>query len=238
MKNVLYFALIFYYSNYYGMRVPTRPARPSQAMRIAKRVNTQHTKLINTQQELIRILGRIPQSKFKPAHIEPIVKAIALQNALPRIKKHEQLIHRSIRQFLKTPGFLYTLQQFFGHAITDPNSFKGCLYELEQALEIAENETGEIVLGINQQLSCPEKVLKKEFDICTNLRLIECKNIQWPSSPAHAHHLRVQFEQQLHISLLLNAHQKQEKDFHICSKERIPNAWCQWFDDQGIRYSF
>ncbi len=239
MKLLLYLLLLpTIFSSSYGMRVSVRPARPAQAMRIANRIDRQHTKLVSTQHELIRILGKICPSKFKPRHIEPITRAIALQNAHPRLKKHEQLIHKSIARFMKTPGFLPTLQRLWGHAISDPQSFKGSLYELEQALEIAENENGEIVLGINQQLWCPEKVIKKEFDICTNWRLIECKNIEWPVAPLHAHHLRRQLEQQHKISLLRNAQANQKRDFHICSHERIPNAWCQWLEDQGISYSF
>lgn len=239
MRFLFYlFLLTSVFSSNYAMRASVRPTRPSEAMRIAKRVDHHHTKLVNTQHELIRILGKIPPSKFKPRHIEPITRAIALQNAHPRLKKHEQLIHQSIGKFLKTPGFLHTLQQLFCHAITDPNSFKGSLYELEQALEIAESENGEIVVGINQQLSCPAKILKKQFDICTNWRLIECKNIKWPTYPAHAHYLRSQFEQQQNIVLLLNAQREQELYLEVRSKERIPNSWCQWFEDHGIRYSW
>ena len=167
------------------------------------------------------MLRKVPCQKFKPDQINTLTRALSQQHLVPRIRTHELILDRAIAQFINTPGFLASLQRLCATALTDANSFKGSLYELEQALAIVESKSDETVLGLNQQLSCPKGILKKEFDICTNLRLIECKNINWPPKPAYAYPLRAQFEQQHKITQLLKAHNGTELHFHICSKERI-----------------
>lgn len=243
MKSTFYvFLFIFVLWPLCGMqasRSAVRPvAVPSQAMNLARRIAQQRSKLAHTQHDLVRILSNVRPHKFKREHVEPIVTALAHQNALPLLAANKRVIEQSIRKFINTPGFFPSLQRVFIFAATDLNNFKGSLYELEHALQIAEKNKGEQVTGINQRITCPEKVIKKEFDICTTAGFVECKNINWPSLCAHSHYLRAQFEQQHAIVKLLNAQNEHELYFKISSKERIPNSWCQWFEDQGISYSF
>lgn len=157
---------------------------------------------------------------------------------MQHLAANKHTIEQSIRKFINTPGLFPLLQRLFVFASTDLNNFKGSLFELEQALKIIEQNNGELVTGINQRVSCPENIIKKEFDICTTAGFVECKNIHWPSSCAHSHYLRSQFEQQHAIVKLLNAQNEHELYFRVSSKERIPNSWCQWFEDQGISYSW
>lgn len=225
-----------------GMRIPHKashvPARPSQAMNLAHRIVHKRNKAFRMQHDLVQTLSNISSKKFKPEHINPIITALVHLNGVPLLEENKVTFERSIRQFITVPGFFPTLQRLFAHASTDLNNFKGTLYELEHALKIAQKNKGEKILGLNQRISCPEKIIKKEFDICTTHGFVECKNINWPSNSTHAHYLRTQFEQQNKIVKLLNAANEHEFYFRVSSKERIPNAWCQWFEDQDIAFSW
>lgn len=239
MKIILTFIVLFAtYGEQLAMRAPSKPIFPSKAVRAAERVIVNRAKLAHAQYQLLRTLRKIPSHKFKPDQLNTITKALSQQHLVHRMRTHESVIDRATAQFITTPGFLVSLQRLFATAITDANSFKGSLYELQQALAIVESKSDETVLGLNQQVSCPQGKLKKEFDICTNLRLIECKNINWPPKPAYAYPLRTQFEQQNKITQLLKAQNGTELYFHICSKERIPHSWQALFDDLEIRYSW
>lgn len=225
-----------------GMRAPHRVShaavRPSQAMNLARRIVHQRNKVLRLQHDLVQTLSNITPAKFKPEHIDPIVIALVHLNGVSLLDDNKTTFEHSIRQFINIPGFFPTLQRLFAHASTDLNNFKGTLYELEQALKITQRNTGEKIIGLNQRVCCPEQIIKKEFDICTTEGFVECKNINWPSNSTHAHYLRTQFEQQNKIVKLLNAANEHELYFRVSSKERIPNAWCQWFEDHEINYSW
>lgn len=242
MKFIFPLLLIFSYSSQFCMRTTTcrarpKPTRPQHAMPLAAHIAKQRKNIIPAQHDLLHKLKNVNPCAFKPAHVGPITDALTHKNAALLIDAHKDTIARSIKHFINTPGFFPSLQRLFAHASHNAIHFQSSLYELEQALEIKESDTDERVTGINQFISCPEDIIKKEFDVHTTHGLIECKNIIWPSCPAFAHHLRAQFEQQHKIVELLNAHNEKELYFRICSKERIPNSWRQWFDDRGISYS-
>lgn len=176
MKYIFYlFLLIFSYASHFGMRAPMRPIRPHQAMRLAARIIPQRQKLIHTQHDLLAMLSNIDPKKFKPAHVEPLIKALAHHHVVAPLAANRNTLERSIKKFINTPGFFPTLQSLFVHALTDANSFKGSLFELEQALTIAEKNDREKVIGINQRVSCPDKVRIKQYDVCTTDGYIECK---------------------------------------------------------------
>ncbi len=216
---------------------PRKIAHASTAMRLAGRAISQRNKMHHTQHDLARTLSIIAPRKLKPEHIQPIIDALVHENGMPPICAHKDFLEYAIRTFAHTPGFFPTIHHLLIHAKTDHHSFKGTLHELQQALKIALS-TKEKVLGINQKVSCAENIIVKEFDICTTAGFVECKNIQWPTSPGYSHHLRTQFEQQNAIVTSLNAQREHEFYFEVRSKERIPNAWCQWFEDHGITFSW
>lgn len=242
MKYIFSLLLILSYSSQFCMRTTAQKTQPNpmrlqHAMPLAAHVAKQRTNIIPAQHDLLHKLKNVNPRTFKPAHVELITTALTHNNSAPLIVAHKDTIARSIKHFINTPGFFPSLQRLFAHASHNTIHFQSSLYEFEQALEIEESDTKERVTGINQPISCPEGIIKKEFDVHTTHGLIECKNINWPSCPSNANHLRAQFEQQHKIVELLNAYNEKELYFRICSKEKIPGSWCQWFDDRGISYS-
>jgi len=104
---------------------------------------------------------------------------------------------------------------------------RGAMYELEKALELIKKE--ETVLAFGDHLKF--ETASREFDIITNKRLIECKNINWKTiSPEELGRRKGQFGSQLKIAKGLG------KMFEVHSKCPIPDELKQWFIKKGIRF--
>ncbi|MGB8367451.1 MAG: hypothetical protein WCD44_03775, partial [Candidatus Babeliales bacterium] len=104
---------------------------------------------------------------------------------------------------------------------------RGAMYELEKALELMTKEESIIAFGDHLKF----ETTSREFDIITNKRLIECKNINWATiSIAELDKKKKIFGQQIKIAKGLN------KVFEIHSKWLIPDELKQWFIKKGIQF--
>ncbi|MGB8367611.1 MAG: hypothetical protein WCD44_04595 [Candidatus Babeliales bacterium] len=102
---------------------------------------------------------------------------------------------------------------------------RGAMYELEKALELMEKK--ETILEFGKHLKFDS--VSHEFDIITNKRLIECKNINWATlTEEKLRKMKSIFGGQKTIAKGL------DKIFEVHSKTSITESWKQWFTKKGI----
>jgi hypothetical protein len=87
---------------------------------------------------------------------------------------HEHILKKSIDLFHSTPGYFKLLNRLLKSAKSDvPAHFNGYLFELETAFAIIQNSNEKIIeFG---RIITKDRRLKREIDVITNLRWIECK---------------------------------------------------------------
>ena len=101
------------------------------------------------------------------------------------------------------------------------------MYELEKAVEMVEK--GEAIRSLGQKLIFESRC--REFDIITQTKLIECKNIDWLKVAVEdVGDMKGRFGQQASIAKGLG------KLFEVHSKQPIPQAWKSWFVQKGITF--
>ncbi len=104
---------------------------------------------------------------------------------------------------------------------------RGAMYELEKAVKLVEK--GEVVTSLGQKLIFETSV--REFDIITQFKLIECKNIDWSKIVmAEIDKMKMRFGQQAKIAKGLG------KVFEVHSNKPIPLDWKSWFIEKGIAF--
>lgn len=105
------------------------------------------------------------------------------------------------------------------------NTARGAMYELERAVELSKQ--GEIVTKLGEKITVGS--MSREFDIVTNNKLIECKNIDWTRKVGNdANKMKGIFGEQKKIA------QQIGKVFEVHSRN-IPNEWKSWFIEIGIQ---
>lgn len=106
-------------------------------------------------------------------------------------------------------------------------SIKGFVFELQRAYELVQQGIKVIGIGIKVK---GEKIIR-EFDIITQNKLIECKNINWEKlTEDRIRDLKEQFAEQLKIAKDIG------KEFEVHSKNLIPKMWKKWFEKKGIKF--
>lgn len=199
----------------------------------AKRIEkTGHS---HTKQEQIRLLAKlkhtpIPSDKRVLQPLESILSALAFRETFPHYNEKVDLIIESLQTFHKIEGFSTTFKRALA-SMQDARSFKGYMYELEKALEITKQMHPEKIIAFNGVLEIGK--YKREFDILTTWRTLECKNISWKSKQ-NKDALRTQFLHQQTLVELLNLERKKQRIYQICSKQPIPKTWKEWFEQHNI----
>lgn len=144
----------------------------------------------------------------------PVLQESGLRTA-PRLKEHPYV------------KFSECIQKYFatgdkGYLIIA----RGAMYELETAAYLHEQEN--VVVGFSLKLA-KKNGPSREFDIVTNLCLVECKNWDWKKFIGNSDKQSTFVDQQL-IANSLN------KNFKIYSRTVIPAEWKQWFKGKGIMF--
>jgi hypothetical protein len=167
-------------------------------------------------------------------HYSKLVESFNISDYDPSIGNLPAL-EKAVKLFEKTPGALtkdgpLAKALEFGKASCGPgnlNTARGAMYELEKAVELVEK--GETISSLGQKLIFEDKF--REFDIITETKLIECKNIDWLKVIGDdIGDMKGKFGQQSAIAKGLN------KLFEIHSKQPIPQDWKSWFIKKGITF--
>lgn len=102
---------------------------------------------------------------------------------------------------------------------------KGAFYELEVAAKL--ESMGEKVIEFN--IKYANDVTRREFDIVTCKKFIECKNIDWNIKDSYSENrMKTQFIDQRNIA------QKHNKEYVIFSKNQVTLYWKDWFTAKNI----
>jgi len=121
------------------------------------------------------------------------------------------------------------LARVLRHGLLDSQELstaRGALYEVETAYKIAQYEERVIYLGEKIEV---RGIGKREFDITTSTRLIECKDIDWGLKVGEeANDLGSKICQQALIA------EKSGKTFQVYSKRPLTEEWKQWFTSKKI----
>lgn len=128
------------------------------------------------------------------------------------------------------PGFSQKLSLVDANANT-PRA-KGHVYELAKAGDIEREDTHERVLCFSHTMQHPTKNKRREFDIVTTHRWIECKNIAWRNKITTQ--LAQQFLDQKEIVDRYNKEYLTNIVYEVHSCQAIPPKWRQWFAQHGI----
>lgn len=221
------------------MRAPR--LRSIKIATLAQRVQKQQNALAAQQLNIVRTWRQNPPTHLTSKQIDTLAHALSKHHGIKDLQRHESLLAMGIVNFALTPGFNILLSKLFEQANKKcPHHFKGTLYELTKALEIQRSGTGEHVEAFNQIIEekTPQQgSLRREFDIVTNKRLIECKTVNW-NTIAHTYAVRQQLLDQKQIALALQSRNKKDRMFQLCSRELIPWCWRNWLDTNGINYSW
>jgi len=103
---------------------------------------------------------------------------------------------------------------------------RGAAYELEKAYDLA--KAGEEIVEFGKKIHGTHS--RREFDIITKTKLIECKNIDWSRYIGEAaQDMKGRIGEQLKIANEI------EKPFEFHSKNKVPEVWKKWFEKKCIK---
>ena len=161
--------------------------------------------------------------------------ALAAGNAFPIIIHNKEAISAGLTHFYECTGFLHVIKELLG-SIQSASGARGRLYEIERALELKKSITDadECILSFDQEYRANN--CKREFDIITTKRAIECKAIKWSRPPYKAYLLVRQFEEQKEIIDYYNQRHHLSLQYQVSSKYLIPALWRQWFRSRNINW--
>jgi len=110
---------------------------------------------------------------------------------------------------------------------------EGFIYEIEKASALVKKQQERVdAFGLFIQF----KRCKKEIDIVTESRFLECKNTSWKLPPDGEKQLKQQFKEQCFLTKKYNEEHGTNFIYMVCSKQPIPDTWKTWFKKQCIRY--
>ncbi len=205
----------------------------TQVRQLAQAILQKGTPSIRSLQEKLSVTLK----KVRPAHYKgnPKLLHLCLQASLQKNEQHmlytfkEPLLF-SWSKFVHTPGYLPTLHKILAN-LQNQNMVKGHAFEIERAVTL--NQEGEEVLHFNRRISTG--TVRREIDLQTTNRLIECKNINWRNGRRKK--LRKQFSDQLLIANHLSLKEKTNYLFEVSSKQQISESWKRWFVQQNISFN-
>jgi hypothetical protein len=189
-----------------------------------------HTQI--AQQKLFAELKRVDIGKDKRALplLENIISALAHQEAFPVLHENANILVKATQALFKITGFSGTFKKTISSAENE-DCFKGNLFELEHALKITESQQPETILGFGVIIKYKKK--QREFDIVTDKRCIECKNISWVHKK-NDEKLKCQFLDQRKLVAAYNRTTRKASIYQVVSKQPIPATWQEWFKQQDI----
>lgn len=192
-----------------------------------------HTQL--AQQKLLAELKCIEISKDKRGLplLENIMSALAYQKTFPALHENADVLVKATQALYKISGFSDTFKKTISSAENE-GCFKGNMFELEHALKITESLYPERILGFGVIIKY--KKLQREFDIVTDQRCIECKNISWLHKK-NDEKLQCQFLEQKKLVKAYNRTTRKAAVYQVVSKQPIPETWQEWFKQQDISIS-
>jgi hypothetical protein len=144
---------------------------------------------------------------------------------ITKLQKSEEFL-KSIQPAARADHPLIKLVQNGQKNSLHLSNARGALYELEVALKL--EEKGEKVLNFGEKIKSAAISAKKEYDVVTQTKLIECKNWNWEI--IEKNEWTSKFGQKHLIA------QEHGKIFEIYSKQPIPDWWKQWFTMRNISF--
>ncbi len=167
-----------------------------------------------------------PKCSFSPATDAALVQMAPLAIA-------------AIAHLHDTPGFANRLHIVLQTLQLQTN---GELYEIEKALQIIQSPHNryacEKIEDMNPIIKLPQESTATYFDLRTQYRLIECKNLNWNDNPKEQSpgtvKLRSQFLRQQKTVFLLNQNYNTAYLYQVHSKRKVPGTWLEWFQKNGI----
>lgn len=189
-----------------------------------------HTQI--AQQKLLEQFKGIEIGKDKRALplLENIISALASQKTFPALHENADVLVKATQALFKVRGFSDTFKKTIS-STENEGCFKGHLFELEHALNITESLQPETILGFGVIIKYKKK--QREFDIVTDRRCIECKNISWVHKK-NEQKLQCQFLEQQQLVNAYNRTTRKVAVYQVVSKQPIPATWQEWFKQQDI----
>lgn len=160
-----------------------------------------------------------------------LITSLYIPSALGRI--NPSLLKQIYNILRKTRRFGIVLKKIESSPY-NCRSALGYEYEIEKAVHITESDNNEKVVEFGYRLKCPHSGKSREFDLRTNKRLIECKNIEWKK--ASVKKLKKQFLDQRDLAMHYNKTNNASIMYVVCSKNPIPERWKAWFHDNKIAF--
>ena len=160
-----------------------------------------------------------------------LITSLYIPSAFGRI--NPSLLLRASKYFHNTPGFITVLRKIKSSS-HNCHSTQGYEYEIEKAVHITKSNNNEKVSKFDHKIKCPHSKKSREFDLRTNKRLIECKNIEWKK--ASGKRLKKQFLDQRDLATHYNKTNGTNIMYVVCSKNPIPKRWKAWFHDNKIAF--
>lgn len=170
--------------------------------------------------------------------LENVIKA--LENIeLPTIGGNISQLNEAINLFEHTEGFKEVFERILlAHKKECFSTAKGACWELESALQWYNK--GEHITAIGKEL-VRDNIGKLEFDLVTDTKLIECKNIVWIDYE-NISRLDNPMQKKIHdLRTSLMRHKKlaellEKKSYVIHSKNDIPEVWKYWLKSKNIKF--
>ena len=134
--------------------------------------------------------------------------------------------------FYNTPGFITVLKKTM--ACKYHPSGKGHAYEIQTAMHINKSSNTEKILEFGYKIKCPQKKIRREFDIRTDKHFIECKYINWKK--ANVKKLKKQLRNQRYLTKLYNKINGTSMLYVVYSNNPIPKKWQQWLNNENIAF--
>jgi hypothetical protein len=228
-RSLLLLALMFAYSHT-AIAVQKKCIIKQLIKQINKKRNTNPYK---AQEELLNLLSQ--QATLPTAKLASIVTALEKQETFPFLNTHSNDIDTALRKFDSTPGFNKTLQTFLIN-IKTPNRAKGFLYEMQKGVQLTQNKD-ETIEAFAQEIYIDDESPMREFDIFTDKRWIECKDVNWPARPLNSPSMQKTQQQLVDQQRIVQQYNKTNKNaiaYEVHSKQPISAPWKQWFANNKI----
>jgi len=216
----------------------SQAALPAQKKSAIEQLVKQITKKRNTkprraQEELLELVRH--EQQLSASKLATIVTALEKEGTFPFLNQHSAVIDTALYLFDSTPGFNKTLQTFLIN-IAKPDQAKGFLYEMQKGVQISQ-KNDETMEAFAQEVCMDAASPTREFDIFTDKRWIECKDVNWPAKRLNTPATRKtqqQFLDQKRITDQFNEYNNANIAFEVHSKRPLSDPWRQWFADNKI----
>lgn len=148
------------------------------------------------------------------------------------------LLEKADKYLGYTPGYDKVIRDITRTYMTNTSFLKGFLFELEKTIALIEQ--GETIEALHQDIYDPlSETLrdKKEVDILTSKKAIECKYYNWKSIlTENKYHVPNQLFSQRCVIEAHNLYYKKAYEVCLCSKTPIADWMKMWLDEHNFSY--